>query len=251
MVVLTAGALCLFDCHTRMRVHPSSGGKGAVWLDWNVLSCEFRRSSWSSGPRLAPRHETSAARSATASPILALQVVPRPMSALSVHAARFCPDHGAGLSPCVRNNIREATSQARPSRQHAEHAVRRNRTRSAAASLAPSAVTARSTAGGIGHQKCVADRVSPATSGSSTSTRERGVGRAARRLPLALARFHSPPPGSHSPFPTGRLGLFFLPKCHSALYTGDSAHEETRGTDWVPGAATRSGECVGPRGATR
>ena len=45
MVVLTAGALWLFDCHTRMRVHPSSGGKGAVWLDWNVLSCEFRRSS--------------------------------------------------------------------------------------------------------------------------------------------------------------------------------------------------------------
>ena len=38
------------------------------------------------------------------------------------------PDHGAGLSPCARNTIREATSQARPSRQHAEHAVRRNRT---------------------------------------------------------------------------------------------------------------------------
>ena len=47
MVVLTARALCLFDCHTRMRVHPSSGGKGAVWLlcgqVGNVLSCEFGR----------------------------------------------------------------------------------------------------------------------------------------------------------------------------------------------------------------
>ena len=25
---------------SRMRVRPSSGGKGAVWSDWNVLSCE-------------------------------------------------------------------------------------------------------------------------------------------------------------------------------------------------------------------
>ena len=45
MVVLTADALWLFDFHTRMRVHPSSGGKGAVWTDWSVLSCEFRASS--------------------------------------------------------------------------------------------------------------------------------------------------------------------------------------------------------------
>ena len=172
----------------------------------------------------------------------------------SNRAARVCPDHGAGLSPCARNTIREATSQARPSRQHAEHAVRRNRTRSAAASLAPclapSAVTARSTAGGIGHQKCVVDRVSPATSGSSTSTRERGVGRAARRLPLALARFHSPPPGSHSPFPTGRLGFFPFqnatplytratrPTRKLAERTGRQGRQLARASAWAHGGAT-------------
>ena len=38
----TAHAVRLFDFHTRMRVHLSSGGKGAVWSDWNILSWEFR-----------------------------------------------------------------------------------------------------------------------------------------------------------------------------------------------------------------
>ena len=38
MVVLTAGALWLFDFHTRMRVHPPSGGKGAVFCQIGV-SC--------------------------------------------------------------------------------------------------------------------------------------------------------------------------------------------------------------------
>ena len=116
--------------------------------------------------------------------------------------------------------------------------------------LAPSAVTARSTAGGIGHQKCVVDRVSPATSGSSTSTRERGVGRAARRLPLALARFHSPPPGSHSPFPTGRLGFFPFqnatplytratrPTRKLAERTGRQGRQLARASAWAHGGAT-------------
>ena len=43
MVVLTAGALWLFDFHTRMRVHPSSQLRPpvTVWSDWNVLSCDL------------------------------------------------------------------------------------------------------------------------------------------------------------------------------------------------------------------
>ena len=41
------GARCgrifrLFDFHTRMRVHPSSGGKGAVWSDWNGIDAPKR-----------------------------------------------------------------------------------------------------------------------------------------------------------------------------------------------------------------
>ena len=74
--------------------------------------------------------------------------------------ARARPDHGAGLSPCARNTIREATSQARPSRQHAEHAVRRNRTRSAAGHLQrspPAQPEASAT-------RSVVDRVAPTTS---------------------------------------------------------------------------------------
>ena len=40
--------------------------------------------------------------------------------------------HDAGLSPCARNTIREAISRDTSSSQHVGHAVRRNRTRSAA-----------------------------------------------------------------------------------------------------------------------
>ena len=47
-------------------------------------------------------------------------------------SARVCHERGAGLSPCARNTIREAISRDTPSSQHAGHAVRRNRTRSAA-----------------------------------------------------------------------------------------------------------------------
>jgi hypothetical protein len=47
-------------------------------------------------------------------------------------AARVCHEGGAGLSPCARNTIREAISRDTSSSQHAGHAVRRNRTRSAA-----------------------------------------------------------------------------------------------------------------------
>jgi len=53
----------------------------------------------------------------------------------SIGAAGFRPSsraHDAGLSPCARNTIREAISRDTPSSQHAGHAVRRNRTRSAA-----------------------------------------------------------------------------------------------------------------------
>ena len=47
-------------------------------------------------------------------------------------AARVCHERGAGLSPCARNTIREAISRDTSSSQHVGHAVRRNRTRSAA-----------------------------------------------------------------------------------------------------------------------
>ena len=47
------------------------------------------------------------------------------------HCSRVL-ERGAGLSPCARNTICEAISRDTPSSQHAGHAVRRNRTRSAA-----------------------------------------------------------------------------------------------------------------------
>ena len=78
------------------------------------------------------------------------------------------PDHGAGLSPCARNTIREATSQARPSRQHAEHAVRRNRTRNAAGTCSGHRQRTRRRS----VHRSVVGRVSPTTSGSSRSTRD-------------------------------------------------------------------------------
>ena len=47
-------------------------------------------------------------------------------------AARICFERGAGLSPCARNTMREEIGRDTSSSQHAGHAVRRNRTRSAA-----------------------------------------------------------------------------------------------------------------------
>jgi hypothetical protein len=53
-------------------------------------------------------------------------------------AARVCHEGGAGLSPCARNTIREAISRDTSSSQHAGHAARRNRTRSAAGTFSRS-----------------------------------------------------------------------------------------------------------------
>jgi len=50
-------------------------------------------------------------------------------------AARVCHEGGAGLLPCARNTIREAISRDTSSSQHAGHAARRNRTRSAASTF--------------------------------------------------------------------------------------------------------------------
>ena len=47
-------------------------------------------------------------------------------------AARVCHGRGAGFSPGAWNTIREAISRDTSSSQHAGHAVRKNRTRSAA-----------------------------------------------------------------------------------------------------------------------
>jgi len=89
-------------------------------------------------------------------------------------AARVCHERGAGLSPCARNTIREAISRDTSSSQHAGHAVRRNRTRSAAGSFSGHRQRSRR----ICHQKCGC-RVSPTTSGSSRSTRDRAAWRSA------------------------------------------------------------------------
>ena len=77
--------------------------------------------------------------------------------------ARLFQDRGAGLSPCARNTIREAISRDTSSSQHAGHAARRNRTRSAAGTFSGHRQRSRR----IRHQKCGC-RLSPTTSGSST-----------------------------------------------------------------------------------
>ena len=78
-------------------------------------------------------------------------------------AARICFERGAGLSPCARNTMREEIGRDTSSSQHAGHAVRRNRTRSAAGTFSGHRQRSRR----ICHQKCGC-RVSPTTSGSST-----------------------------------------------------------------------------------
>ena len=85
-------------------------------------------------------------------------------------AARVCHEGGAGLSPCARNTIREAISRDTSSSQHAGHAARRNRTRSAAGTFSGHRQRSRR----ICHQKCGC-RLSPTTSGSSRSTRDRAA----------------------------------------------------------------------------
>jgi hypothetical protein len=77
-------------------------------------------------------------------------------------AARVCHEGGAGLSPCVRNTIREAISRDTSSSQHAGHAARRNRTRSAAGTFSGHRQRSRR----ICHQKCGC-RLSPTTSAVS------------------------------------------------------------------------------------
>jgi len=75
------------------------------------------------------------------------------VSRCSIGAAGFrprSPAHDAGLSPCARNTIREAISRDTPSSQHAGHAVRRNRTRSAAGTFSGHRQRSRR----ICHQRC-------------------------------------------------------------------------------------------------
>ena len=90
-------------------------------------------------------------------------------------AARVCHEGGAGLSPCARNTIREAISRDTSSSQHAGHAARRNRTRSAAGTFSGHRQRSRR----IRHQKCGC-RLSPTTSGSREEharTRARAIAR--------------------------------------------------------------------------
>ena len=75
------------------------------------------------------------------------------VSRCSIDVAGFrprSPAHDAGLSPCARNTIREAISRDTPSSQHAGHAVRRNRTRSAAGTFSGHRQRSRR----ICHQRC-------------------------------------------------------------------------------------------------
>ena len=103
----------------------------------------------------------------------------------SIGAAGFRPrsqahDAGLSLSPCARNTIREAISRDTSSSQHAGHAVRRNRTRSAAGTR--SAVTASAVGGSATtHQKC----------GSAESLRRRAARREARVIARRGGRGHN------------------------------------------------------------
>jgi hypothetical protein len=96
-------------------------------------------------------------------------------------AARVCHEGGAGLSPCARNTIREAISRDTSSSQHAGHAARRNRTRSAAGTFSGHRQRSRR----ICHQKCGC-RLSPTTSGSSTP-RDRACSSTSRCFSLSFS----------------------------------------------------------------
>ena len=87
-------------------------------------------------------------------------------------AARVCHGRDAGLSPGAWNTIREAIGRDTPSGPHRLHAFRKNRTRSAAGTFSGHRQCSRR----ICHQKCGC-RVSPTTSGSSRSTRDRAAWR--------------------------------------------------------------------------
>ena len=98
----------------------------------------------------------------------------RRVARLTLPRCSRCHEGGAGLSPCARNTtIREAISRDTSSSQHAActgHAARRNRTRSAAGTFSGHRQRSRR----ICHQKCGC-RLSPTTSGSSRSTRDRAA----------------------------------------------------------------------------
>ena len=96
----------------------------------------------------------------------------RRVAGLTCRVARVCHGRCAGLSPCARNTIRDAISRDTSSSQHAGYAVRKNRTRSAAGSFSAHRQRSRR----ICHRKCGC-RVSPTTSGSSRSTRDRAAWR--------------------------------------------------------------------------
>ena len=89
-------------------------------------------------------------------------------------SARVCHDRGAGLSPCARNTIRVAISRDTPSNQHAGHAVRRNRTRSAAGTFSGHRQRSRR----ICHQKCGWPTLSDDEPLVEEHARLRGVGAA-------------------------------------------------------------------------
>ena len=118
-------------------------------------------------------------------------------------AARICFERGAGLSPCARNTMREEIGRDTSSSQHAGHAVRRNRTRSAAGTFSGHRQRSRR----ICHQKCGC-RVSPTTSGSLRSTRNRAPHNEPPR-PCACLEL------SRSPLPIGRIALRISPRPRS------------------------------------
>ena len=74
----------------------------------------------------------------------------RNLVAKTATAARICFERGAGLSPCARNTMREEIGRDTSSSQHAGHAVRRNRTRSAAGTFSGHRQRSRR----ICHQRC-------------------------------------------------------------------------------------------------
>jgi len=102
--------------------------------------CRSRRGSRGRLPRLK-----------VCSPSVCVSVCCRPRGLTLQHRSRpRSRAHDAGLSPCARNTMREEIGRDTSSSQHAGHAVRRNRTRSAAGTFSGHRQRSRR----ICHQRC-------------------------------------------------------------------------------------------------
>ena len=129
------------------RVRPGAGRKTCLLPKW----CTRPGPASASAP--GPASESEAGSASTFVYLSLPKLIGFAADALQdsrFRAARICFERGAGLSPCARNTMREEIGRDTSSSQHAGHAVRRNRTRSAAGTFSGHRQRSRR----ICHQRC-------------------------------------------------------------------------------------------------